>query len=77
MGLFILTDQNGQEEYLEKSLQPKDSFELKENFKQLPVAEPFIWFGNRSVGLADDPVRAHILFEVIVYSILFVIGAFR
>ena len=69
MSLFTATD----------LADPKEGLELKESLKQfqLPVAESFIRFSNRSIGLADDPVRAHILFEVIVYSILFVIGAFR
>ena len=66
MSLFIVSARNGEE-----------SIEPKENLKHLPLAEAFIRFGNRSAGLVDDPVRAHILFEVIVYSILFVIGAFR
>lgn len=51
-----------------------DQIESNPNeINKLPVAEAFVIFRNDTAG---DQVRAHILFEVIVYSILFVIGAF-
>lgn len=46
------------------------------NFMPIPQAFVFKGFGNESSDSKLDQVRAHILFEVIIYSILFIIGAF-
>lgn len=67
MSLLVPADRNGE---------LRQDLELNRH-RGLPAAEAFVQFVNRSSGIANDPVRAHILFEVIVYSILFVIGAFR